>query len=215
MANTKKIIKNIVLKNQQRDFPGGPEVKILLFQCRGPKVSSLVWALRFCMLQIAAKKPHKNREIKVVCVCACMLIHFNRVRLCATSWSVACQVPLPMEDENVHVILQARILEWVATSSWRGFSQHKDQTCFSFVNIYVNYVNNYIKYEFESKRPKSKGQCFQTVLQKFCMTKKFLNQDSTSYCLNLRFKDTNRWKKMDIKRYTCKHPATKQLRQLY
>ncbi|CAN0495036.1 unnamed protein product [Rangifer tarandus platyrhynchus] len=119
------------------------------------------------MLQVAAKKPHKNREIKVLCVCACVLIHFNRVRLCATSWMVAHQVPLPMEEENVHVILQARILEWVATPSCRGSSQHKDQTCFSFVNIYVHYVNNYIKYEFESKHPNQKPSAFRLYYKNF------------------------------------------------
>ena len=41
---------------------------------------------------------------------------------CETPWTVACQAPLSMG------ILQARIMEWVAMPSSRGFSQSRDQT---------------------------------------------------------------------------------------
>ena len=41
---------------------------------------------------------------------------------CETSWTIACQAPLSMG------IVQARILEWVAMPSTRGFSQSRDQT---------------------------------------------------------------------------------------
>ena len=44
------------------------------------------------------------------------LSHFSRVRLFATPWTVARQVPLSMR------ILQARILEWVAMPFSRGSS---------------------------------------------------------------------------------------------
>ena len=40
----------------------------------------------------------------------------------ATPWTVACQAPLSM------VILQARILEWVAMPSSRGSPQPRDRT---------------------------------------------------------------------------------------
>ena len=46
-------------------------------------------------------------------------------QLCPTlydPWTVACQAPLSMG------ILQARILEWVAMSSFRGSSQPRDRT---------------------------------------------------------------------------------------
>ena len=173
MANTKKIIKNIVLKSQQRDFPGGPEVKILLFQCRAPKVSSLVWALRFCMLQIAAEKPHKNREIKVVCVCACMLIHFNRVRLCATSWSVACQVPLPMEEENVHVILQARILEWVATPSCRESSNTRIKPAsLSWIFMWIMWII-ILNMNLSLNIPNQKASAFRLYYKNFAWQRNF------------------------------------------
>ena len=58
----------------------------------------------------------------------------SHVRLFAAPWTVAHQAPLSMG------ILQARILEWVAMPSSRGFSQSGDQTqvshiadrCFTF-----------------------------------------------------------------------------------
>ena len=44
-----------------------------------------------------------------------------------TTWTVACQAPLSMG------ILQARILEWVAMLSSRGFSQLRDRTQVSLI----------------------------------------------------------------------------------
>ena len=52
-----------------------------------------------------------------ICMSACVLNHFSCVRLCATLWTAACQAPLSMR-----LILWARILEWVAVPSSRGFS---------------------------------------------------------------------------------------------
>ena len=54
-----------------------------------------------------------------------MLSCFSRIRLCVTQWTVAHQVPLSVE------ILQARILEWVATHFSRGSSPQRDRTCVS------------------------------------------------------------------------------------
>ena len=45
-----------------------------------------------------------------------VVCHSVVVQLFTTPWTIACQAPLPMG------ILQARILEWVAISSSRGFS---------------------------------------------------------------------------------------------
>ena len=42
-------------------------------------------------------------------------------------------------DYIVHGILQARILEWVATSYSRGSSQTKDQTCISYIGRQILY----------------------------------------------------------------------------
>ena len=53
----------------------------------------------------------------------CMLSLFGHVKLFATLWIVACQVPLSMG------ILQAIILEWVAMSFSKGSSWPRNQTC--------------------------------------------------------------------------------------
>ena len=55
-----------------------------------------------------------------VCMCMCCASSLSRVRLFATPWTVARLAPLSMG------ILQARILEWAAMSSSRGFSQPRD-----------------------------------------------------------------------------------------
>ena len=53
------------------------------------------------------------------------------VRLFVTLWTVAHQAPLG--------ILQARILEWVAMPSFRGYSQPRDQTRVSFIGRHILY----------------------------------------------------------------------------
>ena len=56
---------------------------------------------------------------KPMCVCVC-LVSQSGLTLC-DPWDIACQAP-PLSM----VILQARILEWVAMTSSRGFSQQRD-----------------------------------------------------------------------------------------
>ena len=51
-----------------------------------------------------------------------VLSGFSNVQFFVAPWTVACQSPLSMG------ILQARILEWVATHSSRGSSQPRDRT---------------------------------------------------------------------------------------
>ena len=61
--------------------------------------------------------------------CVCVLSH---VRLFATPWTVAHKTPLSME----------KILEWVAISSSRGFSQSRDCThisCIPFIGRQIVY----------------------------------------------------------------------------
>ena len=57
----------------------------------------------------------------------CVLSWLNHVQLFATPWIVAYQAPLSM-------VLQARMLEWVAISFSRRSSRHRDGTCVSFVS---------------------------------------------------------------------------------
>ena len=49
---------------------------------------------------------------------------------CLVARSCLTLLQLP-SGSSVHGIFQARILEWVAISSVRGFSQTRDQTCVS------------------------------------------------------------------------------------
>ena len=53
---------------------------------------------------------------------AWVLSRFSCVRLFVTIWTVTHQAPLPMG------ILQARILEWVATPFSRGLTRSRDRT---------------------------------------------------------------------------------------
>ena len=63
-----------------------------------------------------------------VCVCVCMRCYFSHVQFFVTLWAVPHQAPLSMG------ILQARILEWVAMSSFRGSFQSRDRSCISYIS---------------------------------------------------------------------------------
>ena len=75
------------------------------------------------------------------------------IQLFATPWTVASQALLSMR------ILQARILEWVATPSSRGSSQPRDGTCVSYVSCIGRQVLYHYHHlgnrESQSKRFKS------------------------------------------------------------
>ena len=71
--------------------------------CPGPDVSLEAWSLVFIL----------------VCVCCALLSH-SVMSNAEIPWTVAHQDSLSIK------ILQARILEWVAISSFRGSSQPKD-----------------------------------------------------------------------------------------
>ena len=72
---------------------------------------------------LATESPSDKPMGQVVCVCV-----FSLIGLFATSWTIG---------HSVHGISEARILEWVATSSSRGSSQPKDQTHFSCISCIV------------------------------------------------------------------------------
>ena len=66
---------------------------------------------------------------------ACTLLHFSRVRLFATPWTVARQDPVPE-------ILLARTLKWVAMPPSKGSSWPRDGTrvsCISCIGRWVLY----------------------------------------------------------------------------
>ena len=67
--------------------------------------------------------PIHKVDRSVLCVCAQLLQ--SCLTLCDP---MDCSLP----DSSAHGILQARILEWVAMTFSRGFSQLKDWTCVSY-----------------------------------------------------------------------------------
>ena len=70
---------------------------------------------------------HSSEAKKIVLVCVCVRNHFSCVRLCdPMDWGPP--------GSSVHGTLQARILEWLAISSSRGYSRPRDQTRISYVS---------------------------------------------------------------------------------
>ena len=73
------------------------------------------------------------------CVCVCVLVTQSCLTLCN---SMDCSPP----GFSVHGILQARILEWVAMPSSRGFSQPRDQAHVCYVSCIGRQVLYYQRY---------------------------------------------------------------------
>ena len=65
-----------------------------------------------------------------MCVCVQLL---SCIELFVTPWPVACQAPLFMGFPK------ARILEWVAISSFRGYSQPRNRTGISCIDRQILY----------------------------------------------------------------------------
>ena len=89
----------------------------------------------------AKKKDMKIRVCVCVCVCACAQSTHSCLTLCDP---VDCSLP----GCSVHGIFQAGILQWVAISYSRGFSQPRDWRCISYVScigrqiLYQTYREN-------------------------------------------------------------------------
>ena len=65
------------------------------------------------------------------CICIYTRMGAQSLQLCPTLCNpMDCSSP----GSSVHGILQARILEWIAVSSSRGSSQHRDRTLVSYVS---------------------------------------------------------------------------------
>ena len=75
-----------------------------------------------------------------ICTHMCMCVRRKLLQSCATLCDpMDCRLS---PGSSVHGILQARILEWVAISSSRETSQHRDSTCAA----YVSYVGKWVLY---------------------------------------------------------------------
>ena len=76
------------------------------------KLSSRSWTFDPGLQRRGKAWKHQFRgHLLVFKACVCVLSHFSHIRLFATPWTVARLAPLSMG------ILQARMLEWVATPS--------------------------------------------------------------------------------------------------
>jgi len=73
---------------------------------------------------------HESQHTRLPCPSPTPGVHSNS---CASSWW--CHpIDSSPPGSSVHGILQGRILEWVAISSFRGSSQPRDQNCISWVS---------------------------------------------------------------------------------
>ena len=107
---------------------------------------------------------------------ACMLNRFSCVWLFETLWIAAHQVP-------VHRILQATILEWIATPSFKGSSQSRDLTCVSYVSC-IGRQLLYHSHHLEARLPYKKTQFIQFYL---CKKKSLCSWDNNSSKISQHF----------------------------
>ena len=85
-----------------------------------------------------------------VCMCVCIYMYFFQMgNLCIVLYMLACVCAKSLQScptlcdpmdcsppgSSVHVIPQARIVEWVAMPSSRGSSRLGNQTCISYVSL--------------------------------------------------------------------------------
>ena len=77
------------------------------------------------IIQSLSPHHHLPREADILIVSiaqrVCLLSHFSRVRFFAIQWTVTYH-------SSVHGILQARVLEWVAMTSYIRSSQPRNRT---------------------------------------------------------------------------------------
>ena len=81
-----------------------------------------------------------------VCVCVCVCVCFRaHPRVCSESFQILCDpVDCSPPDSSVHEITQARTLEWVAISFFRGSSSSRDQihiSCVSCIDRHYCWAN--------------------------------------------------------------------------
>ena len=72
-----------------------------------------------------------------MCVCVCAHTRAKSFQSYPTLCDpMDCSLPV----SSVHGILQARILEWVAMTSFRESFQPRDQTCISYISCIGRWV---------------------------------------------------------------------------
>ena len=82
----------------------------------------------FSKKELFTKFSWKWKETLIECLlaCVCMCCVLSHAQLLVIPWTC-------LPGSSAHRIFQARILEWVAISYFRGFSQHRDWTQISWI----------------------------------------------------------------------------------
>ena len=145
---------SFVHNNYLGDFPGGPAVKISLFNARGAglvpgqaaRIPHTPWPRNQNTKQKQCRDksneafkngPHQKKKKKLTRDLVKMSFKFSRSGVCKLAQSLQLRLTLcdPMDcsplGSSVHGILQTRILEWVARLSFGEYSRPRDQTCVS------------------------------------------------------------------------------------
>ena len=109
------------------------------------RIATLEWINCYFLENRMVRERWELSELLValglVCVCVCMCV------CSVVSNSLWPHGVCSLPDSSVHVILQARILEWVATSFSRGSSQPRDGThiyCISCIGRWVLYHQRHL-----------------------------------------------------------------------
>ena len=124
-SNKKNLLKK---KKEGGELPGGPVAKTLCSQCRRPGFDP----------DQGTRSPHAATEDPVWCnkdwrswERQLRPLHAKSLQSCPTLCNPMGYRP---PGSSTHGILQAWLLEWVATPSSRGSSQPRDQTKVSYIS---------------------------------------------------------------------------------
>ena len=102
-------------------------------------------------------------------------------QLCPTLWdSMCCSLP----GSSVHEIFQARILEWIAISFSRGFSQPRDRTWVSYIvgQVFTVWVT---REALAAANPEWSGTLFDISESSQCTFQPTLNPHSGPSCSSI------------------------------
>ena len=112
--------------------------------------------LSFVCFSLFLAAPCSMRNLTSQCVCVCVLSHV---------WLFCDPMDCNPPGSSVHGILLARILEWVAISSFRGTSPPRNPTSIS----YISCIDSWVLYHYHHLRSfpkmKTKWKSFSCVWQ--------------------------------------------------
>ena len=112
----------------------------------------------------------------------CVLLNKN----CMLSHSVMSDFATPMDgslpDSSVNASFQAKTLEWVTISSYRGFSQLRDRTQF----FCISWIGKWILYHWLTRETQRRVHIRSAVLKKMLTTNKELSSSTSLSSCNIQ-----------------------------